>query len=123
MYSRFSPKFVEVCLHGEFRPGDPLPCPKCDRTEVVFQNPRRWLPVAGVVGLAALLLLLVGQTILGQCVALVAVGIGAGSAFSEAGYTCRNCGYHWRYRDAVKWANAIRHDAISRGESQAKRPQ
>ncbi|MEX0973856.1 MAG: hypothetical protein WD024_00685 [Bacillota bacterium] len=122
MYSRFSPNFVEACLRSELRKGDKIPCPKCGHEDVTFTDPRKWLSIAAITGVIAAGLLLVGQTALGQIVAIVAVGIIGGSLGTEPSYTCKHCGYGWRHRDALKWADAIKHDEESRAKGVGRNP-
>ncbi len=110
MYSRFSPGFVEASLKGEFRRGDHMPCPRCGDNDVKFTEPKKWLRLGGVIGLIAGALILVNLHILGQVVAIVAVGVVASAMCTEPSYSCKHCGYGWRFRDSLKWAEGIRHD-------------
>lgn len=121
MYSRFSPSFVEACLLRELRKGDKIPCPKCGKEDVKYVDPRRWAKVAGIIGLAAVGLLAARLTIPGQIVAIVAVGIAVAAFGTESSYNCRQCGYNWRFRDALKWALAIKHDQEVRAKVQLAR--
>ncbi|MGE5579701.1 MAG: hypothetical protein ACM3WU_06590, partial [Bacillota bacterium] len=114
MYSRFSPNFVEACRRGEFRKGEKMPCPKCGDSDVKVIDPKKWLLVAAGVGLVAVILFVLRQSAAGQVVAVASIGILAASLGTEASYTCKHCDYGWRFRDAVKWAEAIMHDEESR---------
>ena len=113
VYSRFSPSFVETCLRGELRRGEKMPCPKCGHEDVKYTDPRRWLSLAGIFGLIAAGFFMAKMTIPGQVVAVLAAGIAAAVAGNESSYACRHCGHGWRFRDALKWREAIKHDAES----------
>ncbi len=117
MYTRFSPGFVKACAAGELRKGDRMPCPKCGDEDVKFTDPRKWLAIAGAIGIVAAVLFVARLSVPGQIVAIAAVGIAAAALGTESSYACKHCGYIWRFRDAQKWAAAIRHDEESKSKS------
>lgn len=94
-----------------------MPCPKCGHEDVKFTDPRRWLAIAGVIGVVAVVLFVARLPVPGQIVAIASVAIAAAALGTEASYACRHCGHVWRFRDAQKWAVAIRHDEESRTKS------
>jgi hypothetical protein len=120
MYSRYSPRFIEASLRSEFSPGDPMPCPRCDGTEVTYSDPRRWLKAAAGLAVVAVVAALAGQRNVTICTGLSAFLTGCCVFAIEPGYLCKGCGYGWRYRDAVKWAKAIRHDYGAAAERDRK---
>jgi len=119
MYSRFSPSFVEACRKGELKKGEKMPCPKCGDTDVKVIDPKKWLLVAADVGVVAAVLFILKQSTLAQVVAVVSIGITAASLGTEASYTCNHCDHGWRFRDALKWAEGIRHDEEAKARTQA----
>jgi molybdenum cofactor biosynthesis enzyme len=87
-----------------------MPCPRCGSAEVSFHDPRRYLPVSVALGAVAVVLYAFGVTGVATG-AVLAAGLSLLTVLGmEKKYSCGYCRHTWRFRDAEKWAKAIRHD-------------
>lgn len=113
--SRFSPQFIEACLHKDLSPGESMPCPRCGSTDVKFRTPRLWRQAAAGLAAVAAALLLVRQMAAGAVVGGVCVLAVLVSLMDESRYVCGHCGHSWRHHDVIKWTKALRHDLGRKG--------
>lgn len=107
---RFSPQFVEVCLHKDLSPGDPMPCPRCGSDEVKYRTSKVWRQIAIALAPVAGLLLLVRQFLAGGVTGGLSIMALLVSVMDEPHWVCGHCDRSWRYQDLMKWTKAIRHD-------------
>lgn len=107
---RFSPQFIEVCLHKDLSPGDPMPCPRCGSPEIKYRTPRLWRQAGLGLGVASAISFLLRQIPAGLFIGALCVIAFLVSLMDEPRCVCGHCEHSWRHQDVVKWTKAIRHD-------------